>query len=122
MVCSASLQPWHSTSPEIKHAFLSHQPIKPTSLLPSPRRSHQYYVALFEKAGLRMTHTAVQKDFPKGLFKGEAGPLTQRQVQFASACSPACRLYLAWLAACNQRNLAFPCLGVTNPYPHPTFY
>ncbi|KAL4439667.1 hypothetical protein ABPG75_002668 [Micractinium tetrahymenae] len=31
--------------------------------------SHQYYVQLFERAGLRMTHTALQKDFPKGLFK-----------------------------------------------------
>jgi hypothetical protein len=28
-------------------------------------------VQLFEKAGLRLTHTALQKDFPKGLFKGE---------------------------------------------------
>lgn len=36
------------------------------------RRSHQYYVQLFERAGLRMMHTALQRDFPKGLFKGES--------------------------------------------------
>ncbi|PSC68762.1 alpha N-terminal methyltransferase 1 [Micractinium conductrix] len=35
----------------------------------SVTRSHQYYVQLFEQAGMRMTHTALQKDFPKGLFK-----------------------------------------------------
>lgn len=34
-------------------------------------RSHQYYVQLFERAGLRLAHTALQKDFPKGLFKGK---------------------------------------------------
>ena len=34
-------------------------------------RSHAYYTQLFDKAGLRLTHTALQKDFPKGLFKGE---------------------------------------------------
>lgn len=51
--------------------------------VPSPDvcRSHQYYVQLFEKAGLRLAHTALQKDFPKGLFKGTSrGPCT-------SACS-----------------------------------
>lgn len=32
---------------------------------PTARRSHQYYVQLFDKAGLRLTHTALQKDFPK---------------------------------------------------------
>ena len=37
-------------------------------------RSHQYYVQLFEQAGMRMTHTALQKDFPKGLFKGGSLP------------------------------------------------
>lgn len=42
------------------------------------RRSHQYYVQLFDRAGLRMTHTALQKDFPKGLFKGGA-PLAPAQ-------------------------------------------
>jgi protein N-terminal methyltransferase len=35
----------------------------------SVTRSHAYYTQLFEKAGLRLTHTALQKDFPKGLFK-----------------------------------------------------
>lgn len=36
----------------------------------SVTRSHAYYVQLFDRAGLRLTHTALQKDFPKGLFKG----------------------------------------------------
>jgi hypothetical protein len=36
----------------------------------SVTRSHQYYGQLFERAGLRMSHTALQKDFPRPLFKG----------------------------------------------------
>lgn len=32
-------------------------------------RSHGYYVELFRKAGLRIAHTALQKNFPKQLFK-----------------------------------------------------
>ena len=33
------------------------------------RRSHAYYVELLQRAGLTLMHTAVQKNFPKGLFK-----------------------------------------------------
>ena len=35
----------------------------------APRRSHQYMVELFERSGLQLMHTALQKGFPKGLFK-----------------------------------------------------
>ncbi|GAB4813805.1 hypothetical protein N2152v2_000851 [Parachlorella kessleri] len=36
----------------------------------SVTRSHQYMVELFDRAGLHLMHTALQKNFPKGLFKG----------------------------------------------------
>lgn len=32
-------------------------------------RSHAYFVELFRKAGLRVAHTSLQKNFPKQLFK-----------------------------------------------------
>ena len=32
-------------------------------------RSHAYYIDLFRKAGMRVAHTALQKNFPKQLFK-----------------------------------------------------
>ena len=32
-------------------------------------RSHAYFVELFRKAGLRVSHTSLQKNFPKQLFK-----------------------------------------------------
>ncbi|KAI3434454.1 hypothetical protein D9Q98_002531 [Chlorella vulgaris] len=44
----------------------------------SVTRSHQYYVQLFDRAGLRLTHTALQKDFPKSLFKVRMYSLTLR--------------------------------------------
>lgn len=36
---------------------------------PPVRRSHQYMVELFERSELQLMHTALQKNFPKGLFK-----------------------------------------------------
>ena len=32
-------------------------------------RSHLYYQQLFQRAGLALAHTALQRNFPKGLFK-----------------------------------------------------
>lgn len=45
----------------------------------SVTRSHAYYTQLFDKAGLRLTHTALQKDFPKGLFKVRMYALLPKQ-------------------------------------------
>lgn len=35
----------------------------------SVTRSHKYYIELIEKAGMGLVHTALQKNFPKELFK-----------------------------------------------------
>jgi protein N-terminal methyltransferase len=41
-------------------------------------RSHQYMVELFERSGLQLMHTALQKNFPKGLFKVRMYALKKR--------------------------------------------
>ena len=35
----------------------------------SVTRSHAYYVELLGRAGLALAHTALQRNFPKGLYK-----------------------------------------------------
>lgn len=49
------------------------------SAVPSVCRSHAYYTQLFDKAGMRLTHTALQQDFPRSLFKVRMYALLPKQ-------------------------------------------
>ena len=58
-------QPWLAHSLQILPQFWRCR----RTAAPAPCRSHQYMVELFERSGLQLMHTALQKGFPKGLFK-----------------------------------------------------